>query len=308
MSDSEKHMSKRDFPLRREMKQAGPLLVGHIRAGNFPQYAEDDLAFIRCARELWGADTGIHWQCPTHHRLHYVCSGSCFVRHADSEVVAGPGAVVLLPEGIAYQTWVAPERDMNHYIIDFFGDAFVAMMKQLRADGPTVRSARNSEELESLFEHMLVHATRGRPIDWEAALQYLRTIFTVTVCQSRLPHDDTSPAAEHYRNCRDYMDEHYLDLSTYKEVARACGLHHDYLARVFRQYADETPSAYLKRLKMAHAAELLLYSDHSMSEIAEELNYSDAFAFSKAFKQNFHLSPTQWRNQFHRASEFPVRY
>jgi two-component system, response regulator YesN len=35
-----------------------------------------------------------------------------------------------------------------------------------------------------------------------------------------------------------------------------------------------------------------------IADIAEELGYSDAFAFSKAFKQHTGLNPRDWRRQF----------
>ena len=47
---------------------------------------------------------------------------------------------------------------------------------------------------------------------------------------------------------------------------------------------------------MERAAELILQPDHKITDIDERLGYTDNHYFSKAFKNYYHISPTQYRS------------
>lgn len=49
------------------------------------------------------------------------------------------------------------------------------------------------------------------------------------------------------------------------------------------------------RVKMNHAAEELLNSSLSIQEIADQLGFTDAFTFSRAFKRIQGRSPREFR-------------
>jgi two-component system response regulator YesN len=47
---------------------------------------------------------------------------------------------------------------------------------------------------------------------------------------------------------------------------------------------------------MERAAGLLLQPDHKITDIARRLGYTDNHYFSKAVKNYYHISPTQYRS------------
>ncbi|MFK8102302.1 MAG: GyrI-like domain-containing protein [Saprospiraceae bacterium] len=66
--------------------------------------------------------------------------------------------------------------------------------------------------------------------------------------------------------------------------------------RIFLALQHETIGQHIKRLKLEKAAEYLKYSKLDILDIALELGYSDLAAFSKAFKKQFHVAPSHFRN------------
>ncbi len=70
---------------------------------------------------------------------------------------------------------------------------------------------------------------------------------------------------------------------------------HGYVCREFKKYMGKTLQNYINELRFAYALSLLA-GDASISEIAEKLNYSDTSNFIFAFKNNFGITPKQWRN------------
>lgn len=87
-----------------------------------------------------------------------------------------------------------------------------------------------------------------------------------------------------------YMQEFSIDqLSRELNVSRA------YLTSKFSSEMGLSPMQYLVNLRMSRARYLLLTSELPVSKIGESVGFKDAFYFSRFFKKNDGMSPTQYR-------------
>ena len=68
-----------------------------------------------------------------------------------------------------------------------------------------------------------------------------------------------------------------------------------YFLRLFRRYMGTTPYNYLVNFRITQAKELLVLTDHSVSEIAQEAGFGDASNFSTRFAKATGQSPLQYR-------------
>ena len=68
-----------------------------------------------------------------------------------------------------------------------------------------------------------------------------------------------------------------------------------YFLRLFRRYMGTTPYNYLVNFRITQAKELLVLTDHSVSEIAQEVGFGDASNFSTRFAKATGQSPLQYR-------------
>ncbi len=71
----------------------------------------------------------------------------------------------------------------------------------------------------------------------------------------------------------------------------------DYLNRIFSSHAGETFNAYISRLRMDHALELLQNLDVSINSVAELSGYSNQNYFARIFKKQMQMTPTEYRMQ-----------
>ena len=84
---------------------------------------------------------------------------------------------------------------------------------------------------------------------------------------------------------------------TLNEIAQICGVSEGYFRKLFREYSGENPIKFRQKHRIEKAKQLLLLDTHSIGEIAEELNFSDIYHFSKTFKKITGLSPKKYITQ-----------
>ncbi len=83
--------------------------------------------------------------------------------------------------------------------------------------------------------------------------------------------------------------------STY--ISERLHLNYTYLANIFSETQGITIEHYIINQKITKAKELLLYSDYSISQIANMLNYSSIGHLSNQFKKVTGLNPTEFKKQ-----------
>ena len=89
----------------------------------------------------------------------------------------------------------------------------------------------------------------------------------------------------------DHLDES-LDLKTLAEVAALSEFH---FHRVFKALKGESIGAHISRLRIEAAARLLRYSALSIEDIAFNIGYEAPAALSKAFKNQYGITPSEYR-------------
>ena len=100
-------------------------------------------------------------------------------------------------------------------------------------------------------------------------------------------HLNTDPAPLKIKQHLDGLDRQSLDMS---EVSRELGYSREHITRKFTKAYHITPAQYFTTRKMNSALSELL-KGKSVSEVSEMMGYSSPYAFSKAFKKHFGLSP-----------------
>ena len=104
-------------------------------------------------------------------------------------------------------------------------------------------------------------------------------------------------ASEKMKNLLNYLEEHVEDNITVRQMADFMEVSEKYFINYFRLHIGTSPKQYLIRLKMNDALKLIQNSTLSQSEIAARLNFSDSYAFSKAFKKFYGEAPSVMRRQ-----------
>lgn len=102
--------------------------------------------------------------------------------------------------------------------------------------------------------------------------------------------------AEYLRQAIAYIAANYARPLSISSLANHVGLDRSYLYSIFRKYLNLTPKAYLTRLRMDKACELLA-TPLTVSEVALSVGYEDSLLFSKVFKKEKGVPPSQFRSR-----------
>ena len=104
-------------------------------------------------------------------------------------------------------------------------------------------------------------------------------------------------AKENYilKQAEDYITQHISENITIAGIAKGINVSREHFSRLFKEKYNISPHKYILRLKLKQAETMLLSSDASISQIANALNFSDIYTFSRAFKTCYKISPSQFR-------------
>lgn len=102
------------------------------------------------------------------------------------------------------------------------------------------------------------------------------------------------PAGLIERACRQLRQDLAREMEL-EALAQELGLGYESFRRWFRDETGVSPGAYRNRARLERACELLRGGEEPLAEIARQLGYRDAFAFSRQFKIAFRCAPSAFR-------------
>ena len=95
----------------------------------------------------------------------------------------------------------------------------------------------------------------------------------------------------------DYMETHLDQQQCLQLAASHAGITQQHLGRLFKKNFTLTPARWLWKTRAERAADFLQYSGLPIATIAEQCGFQSLPHFSRIFKQQYQVSPTDFRKQ-----------
>ena len=160
-----------------------------------------------------------------------------------------------------------------------------------------------SAEYQPTFEQLFTTAHRrfdNRAEGWEAIVTtYLQTILTEAAWQMPA-HIVTQSASAGVRLTRDFqraVERNYREQQQVQAYAAMLGVTTNHLVKTVRKTTHMTPKQMLQARLLLEAKRLLAHTPYPVRQIGELLQFSDASSFSRWFKLQSRLTPSQFRKQ-----------
>ncbi|WCT54047.1 response regulator [Paenibacillus kyungheensis] len=157
--------------------------------------------------------------------------------------------------------------------------------QRLLADDSAITNARK--------ERIQIHTLDMMNIaQWEQHVHDIITYYAEMVRKS-----GGSRQSFHISDIRAYIDQHYFEEIKISMFTDKYYLSREYLMKLFKQEYQMGIHEYVQQLRMDKAKTLLNEEGLKIQEISEMLGYKDKNYFSKAFRNYYQLSPSEYRAQ-----------
>ena len=120
------------------------------------------------------------------------------------------------------------------------------------------------------------------------------------------PSEDGGSRTDRIKPVLEFIEIHYSQNLTLKELAQVAGLNPKYFCRVFRSLTHHSPMDYLNFYRIEQAAHMLDSTDLSVTEVGNRCGFWESSYFTKVFRKYKEVTPFQYRKNamtFHGGDE-----
>ncbi len=101
----------------------------------------------------------------------------------------------------------------------------------------------------------------------------------------------------------DYLRKHCSEQISVADMAERMHMSQSNLYPLFKKHTGFTPIGYLNDYRLAAASALLLSSDKTLDQIAEETGFYDVSYFSRLFLKKYKMPPGRYRRQMRKNTD-----
>ena len=206
------------------------------------------------------------------------------IYHADGKrFLSDPNHPILLPCGCSYE-WECTKE--GHFAtVEFEGSPGFSE--------PISFSLSSSHELLSLMKGLEHKRTLG---GHSVELESKREVYSMLLLLTKAKNNIYMPV--HLRQklapALLFLSEHYDQSPTNDALAAMTGLSTVYFRKLFTRLMGDSPIAYLHKLRIEKAKEMLRCDYSSLTDIALSLGYPSLYDFSRAFKKHTGVCPSRY--------------
>jgi transcriptional regulator GlxA family with amidase domain len=136
----------------------------------------------------------------------------------------------------------------------------------------------------------------------ETAVQTAKALLLETPRVWQSGYGTAAPRSEHddagVQKAQDWLFRHFKEETRVEDLAARVGMSPRTFARRFTAATSETPLAYLHRLRIDAARQLLEGGTQSVAEISTAVGYQDLAFFRRLFKRHTGQAPRAYRERF----------
>ena len=245
------------------------------------------------------------------YRLFAIREGECAAETETKRLTLRAGSCLIIPPDHAYRMLFHRDAPAMLYNINFSLSYLPGNGQAFRPDPPArFRPERMPELPDPAFFPIPTLFQDVPQIQQTAALllseREKRDVYFNELCSALLkgmllqlmrePKAGEKPVPTVVERLKQYLEAHSRERITADSLGRMFGYHPFYLNRLFHKYAHQTIHLYQMQCRIRNACALLVTTDLSMKEIADNLGFSSPSHFSETFRKLRGVSPRDYRS------------
>jgi len=258
------------------------------------------LQILWVARSYAGPDSGVKPHTHPYYHMFYMVEGKCHFTAGGKCYDLNPGQFLLVPKETEHG-YTNKETVQLELMEIKFSMPQSSLDKHLTQAGVQVAS---NALVDTLFPQILKeYSDLGNRAD-DAAESYLMSILHAVdekrryKKQSRFRYIDASNYSELSQKVVRFLEKHYAEDLSLDMLAEAMGHNKSYLCVAFKKNTQQTILDCLNTIRIRRAAELIVYSDHSLAQVAKLCGFSSVSHFNQVFLKYVGNTPGQCRRAY----------
>lgn len=226
----------------------------------------------------------------------YILSGVCYATICGKEYKVTQGCIALFPPNIP-QEYRFYKKDKSESVwMHFTGVGCTDYLRELGLLDKSVFEVGKSAELMSAVDAMIRTKASGDSENDIVSDSYLYVVLAIMSRHIKYGGEKSKRYSE-VAGVIDYMNKNYKTALPVSDYAKMCHLSKSRFEHVFKENTGTTPLGYLFRIRTMAAVNLLENTELRVSDIAEEVGFSDANYFTRIFKKHTGTSPTKYKSK-----------
>lgn len=156
------------------------------------------------------------------------------------------------------------------------------------------------EEVLNLHKHIWKAATNEEfGYEFSVRSDMSKIMLALMKHMSKKPKELSEKAMRTERRMKtmlNYIADHYGDDMKNSDIAQSATISESECVRCFRDSVGISPMKYVKQFRIQNAAELLIETNRSISDIASQCGFQDISYFTKSFREAKGKTPKEYRN------------
>ena len=271
----------------------------------------DPAEFVRCVEH--GSPTPLErWHCHDEYELQLIVGarGRAFV--GDYVGHFEPGHLVLTGPRLPHN-WISTDLPPNglsvrSLVIQFREEPLrdgMRAIKELEETAPLLERARRGIEFFGLSESVRERFYRIKQSHGlERFAEFMALLCQLRRCEdhrllSSEPTVGIDPADTHASINRivEYVNEHCAEPMSVAEMAARVNMSESRFSRWFGKATDSTFTAFVNRVRVHRACQLLMHSEQQISSICYAVGFNNVANFNRRFRDVKGLTPREFRHQ-----------
>ena len=255
------------------------------------------LQILWVTRSKMAPDAGVKPHAHPYYHMFYIHSGSFRFSVNGQDHCLQPGDVLLVPPQTEH-SYICEAPVAGEYLeIKFARPRPQAAEPQLQLC--------NDPLAGQLFSQILREYSEVGALADDAATAYLNALLHLMGrdqrCQKQshqfryLDADSFTPLA---RRLVRYLEAHYSEDLSLDDLAQAMDYNKSYLCAAFKKDTNQTIADCLNMIRIRRAAELIVYSEHSLTQVSQLCGFSSVSHFNRVFLKYAGITPRQARRAY----------
>jgi AraC family transcriptional regulator of arabinose operon len=233
------------------------------------------------------------------YQLLYIVSGKVTFYIDGKEEVVSPGHMVLYrPKEVQKYEYDGIDQTQVYWV-HFTGSSVKQILRNYGiSDDMKIFYCGSNLHYQNLFRQMIQELQLRKEDFEELLVMNLRQLFILIHRQvNTINMSQNSLIVEEIDRATIYFNEHYNQNIKVEDYAASRYMSTSWFIRNFKEYTGLTPMQYILAIRIANAETLLQYTQYNITEIALSIGYDNPLYFSRIFKKQKGLSPTEYRKR-----------